>query len=163
MDVYVPTPSGAGRKIAPGKCIEGNFFSNLLTTRHFKQVELSEIKEEDIICNYNVVTSELTEDRFAALHIKVVPPVIVPVPETIPVGLTEEPKEVKTLEVSPATTSFDADITEDTVDVIRPDKEVNKFNLTELKITASGMGISYDDKTTRRQLINSIIAKGYNG
>jgi hypothetical protein len=139
MDVYVPSPNGAGRRVPPSKCVEGSFFKALLSNKHFQKVNSTEVNNDDIICKYVIVTDSLIlsdpEEIFRdeSEPVTLVPePVNVTEPEVIE---EEEPKSKK--------------------------KELNKLNLSELKLAASGIGIVYDDKTTRRQLINALVAADY--
>jgi hypothetical protein len=133
MDVYVPSPNGAGRRIPPGKCVEGNFFEMLLPSRFFNKVKSMEIKEEDILCKYELITTEILVQEQ------------VPEIDTSP-GLSEEEDQKIRKELNK---DFPT----------KKHKELNKFNLTELKEAALEAGIEFEEKITKRQLLNLLVAK----
>lgn len=213
MDVYVPTPNGAGRRIPPGKCVEGSFYTGMKKMRHMGVVKPEDIDLNDIICKYEMITSnifETNEARIAAVGrggprlVEASVPVSVSGPVSVQVPLrattidtvvypSETPvtkiTRVETSTTSPVPVSFPARgvVVEESVPVVEPvipildpnlpsppkfvplktesfaHKELNKFNLNELKLTAATMGLVLDESASRRQLINAILAKGYKG
>ena len=157
MDVYVPTPNGAGRRVPPGKCVEGSFFMNISQgLKHMVSVPEGSVPETDIICKYNSITLNVMDTTEGLVTAPVVPNAVV-LAETTNLAQTDTPALV------PPTP--EAVVTEPApvVDETPKPKDLNKFNLTELKLAASGLGIEYDDTTTKRQLVNMLIAKDYKG
>ena len=150
MDVYIPTPNGAGRKIAPGQCVEGSFFSNLLNMKHMATVDPNSVDAADILCKYDHITANLLQTGKEVLPVT---PVVVqaapaPVQEAVAPVVVSEPIE-------------SAEPAEPVVEVKPKAKELSKYNLEELKAAAVSIGLEVSEDATRRSLINALIAKDY--
>ena len=168
MDVFVPTPNGAGRKVAPGQCVEGSFFNPIRVMRHMAIVDANSVNPKDIICVYEVITAGLISNAATARDSAVMgepsPVVKLAVPNPTPVTPKATPSPI----LSPNELSIEdvRDIEAANVDaaakiaeVTAPKKEFSKYNLEELKAAAIELGIGFEEKATRRQLLNAIIAR----
>lgn len=141
-DLFLPTQSGAGRRLPAGKCVSGSFYIQLANIGHLVRVPEDQVVEEDVLWN-----SEVSGYQYKPVEAPVVvPPVEAPVVET---PVVEEPPPVA--EVPVAAPPVEAPETEES-------KELLKLGMEELKLVAATKGIDFPVDIKKKKLIRLILS-----
>lgn len=140
-DLFLPTQSGAGRRLPAGKCVSGSFYIQLANIGHLVRVPEDQVVEEDVLWN-----SEVSGYQYKPVEAPVVEPVAPPVVEA---PVAEEPPQVA--EVPVAAPPVEAPETEES-------KELLKLGMEELKLVAATKGIDFPVDIKKKKLIKLILS-----
>jgi hypothetical protein len=142
-DLFLPTPSGAGRRLPANKCVSGSFYINLANTGYLVKVPEHLVVEEDILWNAELSGYQYRNTEPVAPPVVEVPVAVVdsaPEPEVAPV--VETPVVVEAAPVEPPETA--------------ETRELMKLGMEELKMIAATKGIDFPIDIKKKKLIKLI-------